>query len=73
MKKSRPKSTPDFKRAYDKKRAKIATSFNLEKDDERRMYAFAQSVTFSVWVKEKIAKELGIDTPSGGNNPASGG
>lgn len=54
------RSTPEFKRTYDKKRAKIATSFNLEKEDERRMYAFAQSVTFSVWVKEKIAEELGM-------------
>lgn len=50
--------TPGWKRDYDKKRAKIGVSFNLENSEESRMYDFAKSVTFSQWVKNKIAQEI---------------
>lgn len=52
------KSTPKFKQAYDKKRQRIAVSFNLENEAEAAMYEYAQTLKFSVWAKDKLTQEM---------------
>lgn len=56
-------STPDYKLRYDRKRERIAVSFNMEDKREAVMFEYGKSIVFSTWVKDLMAKhleELGI-------------
>lgn len=46
------------KRKYEGKRIKMSVSFNEEKDKE--LIAFAKSINFSEWVKEKMNEQLAL-------------
>ncbi len=55
---STEKTTPDYKLRYDKKRERIAVSFNLEDENEAAMYEYGKTIVFSTWVKELMHKEM---------------
>lgn len=55
--------TPDYKLRYDRKRERIAVSFNMEDKREAAMFEYGKSIVFSSWVKDLMGKhleELGI-------------
>ena len=43
---------------YERKRERMAVSFNMERVDEAALHEYAKTLNFSVWVKEQLALEL---------------
>lgn len=43
---------------YEKKRAKISVSFNLDDPDNVELLNYARTLNFSLWAKEKLRNEM---------------